>query len=315
MASVNPNTDWWQIGDELHRETYEARTQLLPELPIIGRFHLLQAVPGGLRSDAHPDEYELHLVQEGCLELWVDSPANRYTVTGGLATLTQPGQTHGGDHEVLNRGRWCMLRFTVRPDSKKTPTGLTPAECSQLQKLLKAIESPVFSFSPSLEKCFERLLDEHRHPTVTSKLMARSLLHELILWVVRDHASSMLNPPRRLVQYSPPIQAAVTWLDKHVGESVIMEHAANAAGLSESHFRRWFQKEVGFNPSEYMMYKRIEIAKDKLREGHLSVTDIAMELGFNTPAYFTAVFRKRTGLTPTEYRREKSGDGSPASGD
>ena len=75
MVSVNPKVGWWQISEKQQHETYEARTQLLPELPIIGRLHLLQAVPGGLRSDAHPKEYELHLVQEGCLELWVDSPA------------------------------------------------------------------------------------------------------------------------------------------------------------------------------------------------------------------------------------------------
>src|ERR1700677_271739 len=74
MISGNPQVSWWEISEKQHRETYEARTQLLPELPIIGRFHLLQAVPGGLRSDAHSNEYELHLVQEGCLDVWVDSP-------------------------------------------------------------------------------------------------------------------------------------------------------------------------------------------------------------------------------------------------
>jgi transcriptional regulator GlxA family with amidase domain len=116
----------------------------------------------------------------------------------------------------------------------------------------------------------------------------------------------MLNIPRRLPRYSPPIQAAVTWLDEHVGEPVLMENAAKAAGLSESHFRRWFQKEVGFNPADYMMYRRVEIGKDKLRTSDLSVTKIAMDLGFSTSAYFTSVFRKRTGLTPTQYRQEQS---------
>lgn len=86
-----------------------------------------------------------------------------------------------------------------------------------------------------------------------------------------------------------------------------MEHAANAAGLSESHFRRWFQKEVGFNPADYIMYRRVEIAKERLRNSEDSVTKVAMALGFSTSAYFTSVFRKRTGLTPTQYRRENTG--------
>jgi AraC-like DNA-binding protein len=305
MISSNPQIPWWEISEKQHRETYEARTQLLPELPIIGRFHLLQAVPGGLRSDSHSNEYELHLVQEGCLDVWVDSPDKQYTVTGGLATFTQPGQTHGGVREVLNPGRWCMLRFLVAPSSKKTPTGLTDVQAAQLRQMLAGIDSPVFSFSPSLEKCFERLLDEHRHTSLTSELMARSLLHELILWIARDYDASKLSHPRRLSRYSAPIQAAVLWLDRHVGEQVLMEHAANAAGLSESHFRRWFQKEVGFNPADYMMYRRVEIAKTKLRGSDESITKIAMDLGFSTSAYFTSVFRKRTGLTPTQYRHDK----------
>jgi AraC-like DNA-binding protein len=306
MISSNPQVPWWEVSEKQHRETYEDGTQLLPELPIIGRFHLLQAVPGGLRSDAHPNEYELHLVQEGCLDVWVDSPEKQYTVTGGSATFTQPGQTHGGVREVLNPGRWCMLRFVVAPNSRKTPTGMTSIQASQLRQMLAGIESPVFAFSPSLEKCFERLLDEHRHRSLTSELMARSLLHELILWIARDYDASKITRARRLSRYSPPIQAAVLWLDGHVGEQVLMEHAANAAGLSESHFRRWFQKEVGFNPADYMMYRRVEIAKDKLRGSNASVTKIAMDLGFSTSAYFTSVFRKRTGLTPTQYRRDKA---------
>lgn len=306
MISGSPQVSWWEISEKQHRETYEARTQLLPELPIIGRFHLLQAVPGGLRSDAHSNEYELHVVQEGCLDVWVDSPEKQYTVTGGLATFTQPGQIHGGVREVLNPGRWCMLRFLVAPSSKKMPTGLSAVQAAQLRGMLGRIGSPVFSFSPSLEKCFERLLDEHRHPSVTSELMARSLLHELILWIARDYDASKLSHPRRVSGYSPPIQRAVMWLDEHVGEQVLMEHAADAAGLSESHFRRWFQKEVGFNPADYMMYRRVEIAKGKLRSSNESVTKIAMDLGFSTSAYFTSVFRKRTGLTPTQYRHEKS---------
>jgi AraC-like DNA-binding protein len=235
----------------------------------------------------------------------VDSPAKQLSVTGGLAILTQPGQTHGGVREVLNPGRWCMIRFMIAANSRGMPTGLTPAQASQLQNLLKGVDSPVFSFSPSMEKCFERLLDEHRHPSPTSELMARSLLHELIIWIARDHGASMLNSPRRLPRYSPPIQAAVMWLDQHVGEPVLVEHAAEAAGLSESYFRRWFQKEVGFNPADYLKYRRVEIAKNKLRTSNLSVTKIAMQLGFSTSAYFTAVFRNRTGLTPTQYRREQ----------
>ncbi len=176
------------------KEVYEAKTQILPELTIVGHWHLQEALPGELRSDVHPSEFELHLVQEGRMDVWFDEPSRSLSVTGGAAMLTQPGQRHGGLREVLHPGRWFWLRFSTPPRGRFP--GLLPDQSSDLLKALSENEPAVFPYSPSLESCFNRLMDEHRHPTLETPLIARAILHELLVWIVRDRRNAGLRPSR-----------------------------------------------------------------------------------------------------------------------
>src|SRR6185437_6196935 len=95
MAQLRTQIPWWLWKDQ-RRECYENSTQLLPAIPIIAKIHLLKAAPDGLQPDAHENEYELHLIEEGRQEIWVDSPDQRFTVRGGSAMFTKPGQLHSG---------------------------------------------------------------------------------------------------------------------------------------------------------------------------------------------------------------------------
>ncbi|MBQ4268813.1 MAG: helix-turn-helix transcriptional regulator [Clostridia bacterium] len=56
-------------------------------------------------------------------------------------------------------------------------------------------------------------------------------------------------------------------------------------------------------PMEFLENERIFHAKQMLRNSDAPVTDISMKVGYNSPAYFTSVFRKAVGKTPSEYRR------------
>ena len=77
-----------------HHETYEGSTQLLEELPILGRMHLFEAIPNALRADKHMGEYEIHYVLSGTLGFWVGD--RTHEVRPGMTFFTQPGELHGG---------------------------------------------------------------------------------------------------------------------------------------------------------------------------------------------------------------------------
>jgi len=137
---------------------------------------------------------------------------------------------------------------------------------------------------------------------------------EYELHLIRDHRAEMMRQEQAPSEYSAPITKVIDWLRQHLEENVSVSALAEVAGLSTSYFRRWFHREVGSSPSDYVTQLRIERSKQLLTQTDQSITKIAMELGYNTSAYFTAVFHRETGMTPTEFRRQLR-DGGGGAGD
>ena len=81
---------------------------------------------------------------------------------------------------------------------------------------------------------------------------------------------------------------------------------ADAAGVSEDYLSRVFRQELGLSPWEYLNRYRVLQATQQLRHTSDPVGHVARQVGFKDPAYFSRVFRKLTGQSPSAYR-EQSG--------
>ncbi|HXQ68526.1 MAG TPA: AraC family transcriptional regulator, partial [Alphaproteobacteria bacterium] len=109
-----------------------------------------------------------------------------------------------------------------------------------------------------------------------------------------------------------PKGALAPWQEKRVRDYIEENLAgplslallAQLVGLSTFHFARAFKRTFGQPPHRYYSSRRIEGAKALLAARGHSVTDVALALGFSETSAFTSAFRKATGLTPSEYRRE-----------
>ncbi len=71
--------------------------------------------------------------------------------------------------------------------------------------------------------------------------------------------------------------------------------------MSKYHFLRVFKSVTGATPLDYRDRIRIDHAKELLKNSNFSVSEISESLGFSSLAYFSAAFKKATGLSPTEY--------------
>jgi len=78
---------------------------------------------------------------------------------------------------------------------------------------------------------------------------------------------------------------------------------ATLVGLSRFHFCTAFRMATGHTPHEWLTVQRIQRAKALLRDPTLSITEIALTVGYQTSSAFAATFRKIAGVTPTEFRR------------
>ena len=98
------------------------------------------------------------------------------------------------------------------------------------------------------------------------------------------------------------IQQAVRFINDNFRTDIRLAAPAREAEMSPAHFSRMFKKVMGMSYQEYLNSRRITEAKDLLRTGGRSVTEIAASLGFADPTGFGRIFKKLTGHTPSAYR-------------
>jgi two-component system response regulator YesN len=104
-------------------------------------------------------------------------------------------------------------------------------------------------------------------------------------------------------QYAGMIQQAREYIDRHYQEpNLSLTEVAAQAHLSPSHFSTVFSQETGQTFKDYLTEIRIRTAKELLRTTTLRSFEIADQIGYSDPHYFSYVFRKHTGLSPKEFR-------------
>lgn len=97
------------------------------------------------------------------------------------------------------------------------------------------------------------------------------------------------------------------WIAEHYDEANPVNCMVERSGLNPRTFARRFRAATGYQPIDYVQAIRVEEAKQMLETEELGIDDIAAEVGYEDPASFRRVFKRRAGLTPAAYRRKFQG--------
>lgn len=101
----------------------------------------------------------------------------------------------------------------------------------------------------------------------------------------------------------PLIGKCQTWVAQHYDTHSPVTSMVHLSGLPERSFKRRFQKCTGLSPIQYVQTLRLEEAKHLLESTDTSVESIAGEVGYEDASFFSRLFRREVGLTPSQYRR------------
>jgi AraC-like DNA-binding protein len=111
------------------------------------------------------------------------------------------------------------------------------------------------------------------------------------------------EPLPKLDLYRRIVQAKL-FIDCNFAEAIDTREIADEACYSKFHFIRTFKSIYGRTPHQYLTHVRVEKAKEMLQLG-ASVTETCFAVGFDSLGSFTGLFKRRAGLTPSEFQRQQ----------
>ena len=100
------------------------------------------------------------------------------------------------------------------------------------------------------------------------------------------------------------------YIDEHFAQPITLDQLARYAGLNKYYLVHVFNREMGCSPISYLIERRISESKRLLAATRIPVQQISRQLGFSSPSYFSQSFRRATGFSPAEFRRQARDAGS-----
>ena len=148
----------------------------------------------------------------------------------------------------------------------------------------------------TMECLMKEIYDTSLNSDASSKMKCISLLYELFSFLMKDAGSTYK---------SDIISDAQNLIEHNLSGQISVADLAEKLGINPSYLTRIFKQKHSKSPKDYILDHKIKRAKELLKNTDVSVTDIARSVGFDDPLYFSRLFKKRTTITPTEYRVKK----------
>lgn len=169
------------------------------------------------------------------------------------------------------------------------------------KKALQTIDQ--LSATNKVRNILEELLTENKKRLPYSSDAVKSLLLELCVVLLRNFPTVESAEGANFKKYNlQRMHDTLTYLETNFTSNISLSELASISNLSKFHFSRLFSKTVGMSFKDYINRKRIEKAKALLKEGTLSVTEIAYDCGFESIRTFNRVFKATNGVAPSMFK-------------
>ena len=283
--------------------------KMLPELCVACTWDANKDQTWGLPS--HRNEgIEFGYLTRGRLDFIVEGVP--YKLKAGDLTITRPWQPHqvGAPLITASRMHWLILDVGVRRpnDPWKWPgwINFAPQDLRKLTQLLSHNEQVVWQGNKQIERCFEKIIehinDSANPETIQTRL--RFFINELFIEVYELLQAKNIKLNARLSSTRRSVEMFLQGLTDHLDYPWTLEEMARHCNLGRSRFAQYCKRITNMTAAEYLNHRRVEKAKHMLRsDPGKGMLDIALDCGFGSSQYFATVFRKKTGVSPSEYRQ------------
>ncbi len=230
-----------------------------------------------------------------------------FYITGGKGIMHYENGSHllsPGDVVVINK-EVLHVEHSLENDNRLTYFTLTidesfPFNSSGTEKVEKLHFSTLDK--PFIKNALEAIHDELVNKSEYYEVTVRALLTYLEIEFARiaQVKPLVVEKDQSTIYDIPSVRDYIT---NNYALDVRLKDLAKMAYMSEVHLINSFKKAYGISPIQFLINERIKNAKFLLRNTIDSITNIALAVGYNDPVYFSKIFHKNTGQTPSKYRQ------------
>ena len=220
----------------------------------------------------------------------------RHAIRPGTLFLLSPGQSH---HWTLSRDIDGIIFFHTRGffDS-----GFVSQRLHDFPFFNSAYNAPVLRLKAGELagplSLFREILKEYGGQKAMQRERLLSLVHLLYIHLARLYTPQAVTKSE---PYLAKLRQFEDLLDLHFKQAKLPSYYAELMSISERHLNRICQACLSKSPTDLIMDRNVLEARRLLMDNKASIADVAMQLGYGDQSYFSRLFKKRTGQTPTEF--------------
>lgn len=166
-----------------------------------------------------------------------------------------------------------------------------------------SLDARIFGRDEQITLLYRQFMLNCRWQDAANHLQLSSATTLLLTHVIRSYTQLAWQPPAVRGGLAPAVLRRVKeYIDVNLSRPLLLADLAEQAGLSEYHFARMFKQSTRFAPHQYVLHQRLERAERLLRDGNLSLQEIALTCGFSSASHFSHRFRAFYGQSPSSLR-------------
>lgn len=228
-----------------------------------------------------------------------------YIVDGEGRLETRNGGIHdikSGDMFLLFPGEWHTYYPNVRTGWKEYWIGFSGANIDhRVAQGFFSVEEPIYRIGYNetiIELYHEAIHTATRQEPYFQQHLAGIVNHILGMMFMTSNQKNI--QPRS--DHSIMIDRARVFMQESIESDITMPDVAEYLNVSYTTFRHAFKKYTGMSPAQYFINLKIHRAKEMLRGTSASIKEISYTLHFESPEHFATTFRKKTGISPSDFR-------------
>ncbi len=175
---------------------------------------------------------------------------------------------------------------------------------SNQTRFVRELNQMLYHYLKSQRIRFEKLFDNDEYEDYAAKAgISQEGMQRFITYLFEKLIGNQQSDTRK----EHVVQQLKAYIEEHLKEDLSRKLLSEQVYLSEVYISKLFASETGMSIPGYIAARRIERAKEYLVHSALSVSKIAIEVGYSNFSYFSKTFRELVGCTPNEYRNQQSG--------